>query len=315
MEKLGNLDTKVYEAMLEAFPAAMFFADSEGKIRVWNEVAVDISGVSAEEIKGNTLTQAGLNPEICDQEDRSSIVDAMECDLNTYLQDLRTKPTDAEKNTFCLHLAGIPGFSSDFLCTPVYSQKDSLLGVVGTSFSGVHPFYPSHCSHIVSVEDASAGAENICNVLGATAFYDALNRDWHRYQRYQSIFSILSLEIDHYSHFESVMGASAANELINSAIVKIGTSLRRSDIIGQVGASRFIILLSNSDRKSALKVANMLLENLHQQTCFDLPFVMSASIGAVSVEDKQSLDKTLERAENALQRSVELGRNQVTFWG
>jgi GGDEF domain-containing protein len=59
----------------------------------------------------------------------------------------------------------------------------------------------------------------------------------------------------------------------------------------------------------------MLLENLHQQECGDLPFVMSASIGAVSVEDKQSLDKTLERADKALQRSVELGRNQVTFWG
>ncbi|MFN2257591.1 MAG: GGDEF domain-containing protein [Desulfuromonadaceae bacterium] len=171
------------------------------------------------------------------------------------------------------------------------------------------------CAYAGSSECGSNLEGNTCNVLGTAAFYDALNRDWHRYQRYQNIFSILSIEIDYYYHFAAVLGENLASNLIAQVITNIGSSLRRSDIIGQVGANRFIILLSNSDRKSALKVAHMLLDNLHQQTCADLPFIMSASIGAVSVEDKQSLDKTLERADNALQRSIELGRNQVTFWG
>jgi len=307
MEKIHTLNTNAYELMLEALPGALFFADAEAEIRVWNKAMAKISGISAADVTGRTLAQTGLNFEICGQKENHS--DG--CSLQKYLQNIESGNSDCEGELFCLHIAGAAE-SSDFTCQVVYTDSGSLLGVVGIADKIEKSAHLHQCSHTGSASSLEGSA---CNALGTAAFYDALNRDWHRYQRYQNIFSILSLEIDYYSHFEAVLGENAASDLITRVIANIGCYLRRSDIIGQVGANRFIILLANSDRKSALKVANMLLDNLHKQTCSDLPFIMSASIGAVSVEDKQSLDKTLERADSALQRAVEMGRNQVTFWG
>lgn len=307
MEKIHTLNADAYELMLEALPGALFFTDAEAVIRVWNKAMAKNSGISAAAVTGKTLAEAGLTSEICGQIEKS--YDG--CSLQKYLQNIESGDIDCEGQSFCLHIAGASEFP-DFTCQLVYAESGSLLGVVGIADKIEKSDHLCQCSHKGSGSILEGSA---CNALGTAAFYDALNRDWHRYQRYQNIFSILSLEIDYYSHFEAVLGENVASDLITKVIANIGSSLRRSDIIGHVGANRFIILLANSDRKSALKVANMLLNNLHQQTCSDLPFIMSASIGAVSVEDKQSLDKTLERADNALQRSVEMGRNQVTFWG
>lgn len=310
METIQKLNAQTYKQMLESLPVALFFTDGEAEIRVWNKAIAEKTGISAADVIGRTLEQAGLTTEICGQKDKSS----KGCVLKEYLQNINSQDADYEGRTFCVHFVDTAE-DSGFTCQLVYADSGSLLGVVGIANDFAKRGHLCQCSHSVSSELDSNLEGNMCSILNAAAFYDALNRDWHRYQRYQNIFSILSLEIDYYSHFENVLGTNAASNLITKVIENTGSTLRRSDIIGQVGANRFIILLANSDRKSALKVANMLLDNLHQQTCSDLPFVMSASIGAVSVEDKQSLDKTLERADNALQRSVDMGRNQVTFWG
>jgi diguanylate cyclase (GGDEF)-like protein len=310
MKNTEKLGIDACSHVFKALPAAVFFADAEAIIQVWNDAAVHLSGVDAEEVVGKTLTRAGLNPEVCEFNP-----DACHgCILHAYLQNLKRNAADINESVFCLHISG-GAAEVDFYCRPVYSAAGELQGIAGIASDPEKLEYPQPCARAGTRHSHSNREENACSILSPAAFYDALNRDWHRYQRYQSIFSILSLEIDYYAFFESVLGENAATEIVHNAITRIGESLRRSDIIGQVGKNRFIILLANSDRKSALKVANMLLENLHQQECGDLPFVMSASIGAVSVEDKQSLDKTLERADKALQRSVELGRNQVTFWG
>ncbi|MFO7830776.1 MAG: diguanylate cyclase [Desulfuromonadaceae bacterium] len=309
MEKNQELNPDAYKQMLEALPVGLFFTDADAEIKVWNKAITKQLGVYAADVTGQTLDQAGLTAEICGHKFPSN-----ECVLLEYLQSIDTNVSNCEKQTFCLHIAGATE-TSDFACQLIYAEDGSLQGVLGIATELQNQEHSHHCLKSETFEPSSALEEDTFNVLNTSAFYDALNRDWHRYQRYQNIFSILSLEIDYYPHFEAVLGENAASDLITHVISNIGSSLRRSDIIGQVAANRFIILLSNSDRKSALKVANMLLDNLHQQTCPDLPLVMSASIGAVSVEDKQSLDKTLERADNALHRSVEMGRNQVTFWG
>lgn len=311
MGKIKTMNTEAYASMLEALPTAFFFVDVETTVQVWNGAAARISGFTAAAVKGKTLDQAGLKPEICGQQLEPSSASV----VRDYLQaNVASFPADTKEQTFCVHLEGSLG-KVDFICTPIYTHAGDLLGIVGTAPGVESAFCATQCANLSLSAGSSIADGNRSSVLGAAAFYDALNRDWHRYQRYQNIFSILSLEVDYYSHFEAIYGEAAADEMINKVIANIALSLRRSDFIGQVGASRFIVLLTNSDRKSTLKVANMVLENLHQETCFDLPFVMSASIGAVSVEDKQSLEKTLERAENALQRSIEMGRNQVTFWG
>ncbi len=304
MTESNKTDVEIYRHLVEALPTAVFFTDAQANIRIWNEAAAQISGLTPDAVEGKTLTEVGLNPEVCDITSDTQT----ESSLLEYLLTSDEDSSKAEKQTFSLS-AKVGHNLVCFACRKIYSEAE-LLGVVGI----VTPGTEGNGAYGMALENTEIGSEPQ-NVLNAASLHDALKRDWHRYLRYQNIFSILSLEVDYYALFEETFGEAAATTMVKQVVANIGSSMRRSDILGQVRADRFIILLSNSDRKSALKVANMLLNKLHELVCFGLPFVTTASIGVVSVEDKQTLEKTLTRVDNALQRSIEMGRNQITFWG
>ncbi|MDY0211499.1 MAG: diguanylate cyclase [Desulfuromonadaceae bacterium] len=309
MRESKKIGAEIYHHLLEALPTAVFFTDAQANIRIWNEVAAQISGLAPADVEGKTLTEVGLSPEIhnitSDTQTR--------CGLLEYLFVSDGDESIAAKQTFSLR-AKVGQGSIDFTCRKINSES-GLLGVVGIATSGAE----ISNAYVMALENGEFGteqdSEHQFSVLNAASLHDALKRDWHRYLRYQNIFSILSLEVDFYAHYEATFGEAAATTMMRQIVSNISSSLRRSDILGQISADRFIVLLSNADRKSALKVANMLLSKLRELVCFDLPFVTTASIGVVSVEDKQTLEKTLQRVDNALQRSIEMGRNQITFWG
>jgi len=309
MIEKNETGAEIYRHLVEALPTAVFFTDAQANIRIWNEAAAQITGLASDAVEGKTLTEVGLSPEICDIAPDTQT----RCSLHEYLLTSGEDSLGAEKQTFSLN-AKVGQGSVDFTCKKIISEA-GVLGILGIAASGIE----DDCSSVMASEKGAFSFEHDSNsqssVLNAASLHDALQRDWHRYLRYQNIFSILSLEVDYYTTFEAVFGEAAAAVMIKEVVANISSSMRRSDILGQVREDRFVVLLSNSDRKSALKVANMLLNKLRQLVCFDLPFVATASIGVVSVEDKQTLEKTLKRVDNALQRSIEMGRNQITFWG
>lgn len=309
MTENSKTGAEIYRHLVEALPMAVFFTDAQAKIRIWNEAATQMFGLAPDAVAGKTLTEVGLNPEIFDITPDTQT----RCSLLEYLLTSDGDSLPAVKQTFSLSVKAGQN-RVNFTCKKIISEN-GFLGVVGIAASEIED--SSFCG--MASQNASFGAahdpKDQSSVLNAAALHDALQRDWHRYLRYQNVFSILSIEVDYYAHFEAIFGKAAATTMIKQVASNIGSSLRRSDLLGQVRADRFIVLLSNSDRKSALKVANMVLNKMHELVCFDLPFITTASIGVVSVEDKQTLDKTLKRADNALHRSIEMGRNQITFWG
>ncbi len=308
MRENKEIGAEEYRQLLEELPTAVFFTDAQANIRIWNAAAAQMSGLTPTAVEGKTLTEVGLNPEISDISPDS----LARCSLLEYLLASEGDDARAVKQTFSLSVrAG--QHNIDFTCRKINSDS-GLLGVLGIAASATE----GECVCEMSAGGGFSpeqGSEIYPSVLNAASLHDALKRDWYRYLRYENIFSIVSLEVDYYANFLATFGEAATRTMIKEVVSNIGSSLRRSDIIGQVREDRFIILLSNSDRKSALKVANMLLTKLHELVCLNLPFVTTASIGVVSVEDKQTLEKTLKRVDSALQRSIEMGRNQITFWG
>lgn len=304
MTPFDQADGISYKHIIASLPAAVFFTDDAARISFWNETAARLTGLALQDVIGKTFTETGLALYIegdPNGADRCSLQDFIKCQSNA---------GEAQTDIFCL-IARIEDKVVRFVCRRACIEAKA--GIIGVACAE-----KELCNAGLNLSQEHNQLHDVDKkhfILGYEAFFDALKRDWHRYQRYKDSFSILSVEVDFYTNFMEVFGEKVAAEMMSRVLSCVGVSLRRSDIIGRVAPDRLLILLNNSDRKSALKVADKLLEKLRQEPCGNLPFVTTVSMGAVSVEENQTLDKTLERADSALQRSIDMGRNQVTFWG
>ncbi len=297
------LNSDCYKQMLDNLSEAVYCTDTERRIMYWNKAAEQLTGYSAEDVIGKMCEDGPLkhvdmeNEPLCEEY----------CPL---AQCIKTGQSQ-EKMVFFAHKDGrrVPVIVKT---SAVYDENDTIVG-------SVEMF--SDASELLEIKEMNTELrrqthlDRLTGVPNRQAFLDALDREWYRFKRYQTPFSIVALDIDYFKQFNEAYGRSKGDKVLQWLVTRLKSSLRRADILGRIDGDKFMVLLSFSNRKSTMKVANMILDIVRNEQCLDLPIAMTVSIGAVTIEENESLDSVLSRVEKALARSKEMGRNQVTFWG
>lgn len=297
------LNSTQYKQMLDALSEAVYCVDNERIILYWNKAAEQLTGYSFEEIVGVNCEQGPLQH--VDVANRPLCEDS--CPL---VQCIKTAECQ-EKLVFALH--------KDGRRIPVVVKTSAIYDDNGNIFGAVEMF--TDASEILQIKEMNKELlrqihlDVLTGVPNKQTFFDALDREWFRFKRYNTPFSILALEIDFFKQLLESFGKTTSDAVVRWLVERLRTSLRRADIMGHIEDDKFMVLLSFSSRKSTLKVAHMMLEMVRKENCLDLPMAMTISIGAATIEHGESMDSVLERVEKALARSKETGHNQVTFWG
>lgn len=90
--------------------------------------------------------------------------------------------------------------------------------------------------------------------------------------------------------------------------------IRKSDILARTGGGKFMIILNNTDIQGASNLSenirNFFSENNFKNKKLDIPVTISIGISQIKNID-ENLDTIIARADKALYKSKELGRNQV----
>jgi len=129
--------------------------------------------------------------------------------------------------------------------------------------------------------------------------------------------SILSLDLDHFKLVNDTYGHSAGDSVLKETIARVLASLRPSDLVVRMGGEEFAVIMPDTEQKTALAVADRLRASLAEQA-FPLPsagisITVSASFGVASVNHESDATPAtiLDRADAALYRAKETGRNKV----
>jgi len=92
------------------------------------------------------------------------------------------------------------------------------------------------------------------------------------------------------------------------------TSLRRIDLLGRLGGEEFAILLPDTETEGAYEFAERLRQRVAAQPTHsaagDIPITISIGVTPFAPRDG-NIDAILARADRALYRAKENGRNQV----
>lgn len=133
-------------------------------------------------------------------------------------------------------------------------------------------------------------------------------------QREQSPLSALLIDLDHFKQLNDTHGHLAGDQVLQGFACALQGNLRQSDIICRWGGEEFILLLKDTDNA----IARQLAEKIRQQTeqaVFPFNGVnlkVTASIGLTERHDgDDSLDRLIARADRALYRAKQSGRNRV----
>lgn len=139
-----------------------------------------------------------------------------------------------------------------------------------------------------------------------------IDEEFSRSKHGSSSFSIILLDIDKFKSINDTYGHSVGDQvLIEFAnLLIIGT--REIDIVGRWGGEEFLIICRDTDQDSA----NALAESLrHRVANHSFPVIMSrtSSFGVAVFTKGDTIASVINRADNALYRAKENGRNRVEF--
>jgi diguanylate cyclase (GGDEF)-like protein len=127
--------------------------------------------------------------------------------------------------------------------------------------------------------------------------------------------SMVMIDIDHFKQINDRFGHPAGDRVLRSFSQQIAGAIGRRDIFARIGGEEFAAVLADADLDAATSAAEAMRIEVETMTT-DLPeaFQVTASFGlATAGADDGDLHTLLARADRALYRSKDEGRNRVTM--
>jgi diguanylate cyclase (GGDEF)-like protein len=126
--------------------------------------------------------------------------------------------------------------------------------------------------------------------------------------------SLAAIDIDHFKRINDRHGHATGDIVLQRVAHALRSALRPGDMVGRTGGEEFLCLLRGASKDDALSAGERLREAVMAIDCGDLPdgVVPSISIGVAGSQPQDAtLDLLCRRADHALYRAKENGRNRV----
>lgn len=154
----------------------------------------------------------------------------------------------------------------------------------------------------------------LTGVMNRSYFFARAAEELTRARRYQRPLAMLMLDLDHFKYINDQYGHAVGDEVLKIVCGRWGEALRSVDLFARIGGEEFAILMPDSSQQAALVVAERLRASVSDQAILadgkEIRCTVSGGIAMVRAEDS-SVRESLRRADDALYRAKEHGRNRV----
>lgn len=141
-----------------------------------------------------------------------------------------------------------------------------------------------------------------------------LQEEFSRNQRYQTPFSVIMMDIDHFKKINDTFGHIAGDRILRAVATVLGEQKRAPDFLGRYGGEEFALILPETDLKQAVMAAEKARRKI-EETRFNfegktVPVCISGGVAQVDAQDSAAA-AVVNRADQALYRAKQNGRNRI----
>jgi diguanylate cyclase (GGDEF)-like protein/PAS domain S-box-containing protein len=154
----------------------------------------------------------------------------------------------------------------------------------------------------------------LTGLLNRRSLEDYLAKEYSRFKRHGTKFSVLLLDIDHFKSINDQYGHSTGDRVLKMLADSCTHNLRKHDVMARYGGEEFCVILPYTGCEAAAVLAEKLRTGIAAKAleAGDGEVRVTASIG---VSEVQATDKNpgdiLERADAALYEAKQSGRDRV----
>ncbi|MBF0572229.1 MAG: GGDEF domain-containing protein [Desulfamplus sp.] len=156
----------------------------------------------------------------------------------------------------------------------------------------------------------------LTKVYNRRAYIKRIENEMERFLRYQTIFSILVLDIDFFKKVNDTYGHAIGDKCLQEITKRTAPVLRKNDMFARYGGEEFVVVMPETPGDGAVVVAEKIRTSIEK-----IEFIyksdtikMTVSIGVSQVRNGDKSHETVfERADAALYRAKSEGRNRVVM--
>ena len=164
----------------------------------------------------------------------------------------------------------------------------------------------------LKIANTQALRDTLTGLPNRNAYNERLETELARWKRYRSPLSLIVWDIDHFKSINDNYGHKAGDKVLQLIAKLLSEHSRVTDFISRFGGEEFTMLLPNTDRQSALILANQLRQTV-EKTGFNASgtsVAITISCGITEFIPDDTDETAFERADQALYQAKEQGRNR-----
>lgn len=163
--------------------------------------------------------------------------------------------------------------------------------------------------------ETEARTDSLTGLANRRAFDDEIQRRFNEWERRRTPFTLLILDIDHFKRFNDTHGHQAGDELLRKVGHVLAKAARQMDVPCRYGGEEFAVVLASSNIQEARIAAERFRKAIE---CSVIKFEgnqlsVTASFGVAQVGDQDDTMRLIRRADEALYKAKEAGRN-CSYW-
>ncbi|MBN2824253.1 MAG: diguanylate cyclase [Campylobacterales bacterium] len=124
---------------------------------------------------------------------------------------------------------------------------------------------------------------------------------------------IIFFDIDHFKNINDTYGHHAGDEVLKELVLRVGASIRDDDYLLRWGGEEFIVLISVHSAAQAKRVGEHLRSMIEHHQFKEIG-QLTCSFGVTLHKPNETIEQSIQRADEALYLSKESGSNRATVY-
>ncbi|VAW87300.1 diguanylate cyclase (GGDEF domain) [hydrothermal vent metagenome] len=134
-------------------------------------------------------------------------------------------------------------------------------------------------------------------------------------RRHETPLSLIALDLDHFKKVNDTLGHDAGDQVLRQVVNTLLDTIRVSDMVFRFGGEEFVVLLTNTNKKGAMQLAQRIRKQVEINAIEldEKKLFITASLGTACLSVNDSEKSLFLKTDKALYKAKAAGRNCVRF--